>query len=367
MSASIFMRGDPLDLTSMFYLAYTSSNNTYLYCLNSSDYEYGTVKPVAGFLEMTSDYSDYSAVQFTITSLGNNQFVFQSGSNYLGLNSSNIIDLVSTTETAITFTAPSNYDEYNIYNIPNVIYPGIPYSMLINGLSYKWYVFTPTSSTSWSTYTISMQVVPPFVFPVNIGQLAIWQVTTSYPNGSCFYSSTNSNIGIDWLYNWSTGTSVNCDTQGAIDNTYNNCYFSDLLSCESMYAYNLCTGSETCGDCMGNVTSSGVQCRYNVQGSDPALFQSSIPATTSVNNVVELPDTSDNSNSGCSSSTSTAVFVFIFIIIIILGIIIWLIAKSGKKDSNDEIKKSNPKPSYSNSNSMNSANNMMDLSMFMMY
>lgn len=339
MSASIFMRGDPLDLTSTFYLAYTSSNSTYLYCLNSSNYQYGSNTPVAGFLTMTSDYSNYSAVQFLITSLGNNQYVFQSGSKYLGLNSSNIIDLVSSTQTAITFKAPTNYEQYNVYDIPNVIYPGLPYTLLINESSYKWYIFNSSSPTSWNTYTIFMDTTTPFIFPVNTGQLAVWQVTDSYQNGSCFYSSTDPNIGIEWLYNWMSGTSVNCDTQGKLDNTYNNCYFSDLLACEAMYAYNLCNGTNTCGDCMGNVKTSGLQCRYNIPGSDPVLFQSSIPVTTSINNAIELNDTL-TSTSDSSSSTSIAVFVVILFIIMIIGVIIWLVGKNNKKE-NKTSKKTN--------------------------
>lgn len=327
MSVSIFMRGDPLDLTDTFYLAYTYGTITYIYSLNSSNYTINGTEPVAGFLEMTSDYSSYSAVQFIITSLGSNTYSLQSGDSYLGLNSSNVIDLVSTTATAFKFSVPSNMSSYNVYNILNTIYPGIPYSFTINGSANKWYVFTPTNTSTWNYYIISIQNTTPFIFPVNIGQLAIWQVTSSYPNGACFYSSTDSNIGIEWLYNWTTGSSVNCDTQGTLDSTYNNCYFSDLLSCEAMYAYNLCTGSDTCGSCMGNTSTSGLQCYYNSPGSDPALFQSSIPGTSN-STAIELPDTS---SSGGSSSTAIIVIVVVLILIFIVGIIIWYAMKSNKK------------------------------------
>lgn len=344
MSSSIFMRGDPLDLTQTFYLAYTNGNRTYIYSMNSSEYEYGTSTPTAGFLEMTESYSDYSVVKFVITSLGNNSYTFQSGDFYLGLNGSNVIDLVSNTGTAITFSAPSDSTGYNVYNINNSIYPGLPYANTINGLTYRWYIFNPTSSSNWDTYTISIQVTNPFIFPVNNGQIAMWQVTSDYPSGACFYSTSDTNIGIQWLYNWYTNSgdtaSVNCDTQGAIDSSYNNCYFSDVLACEAMYAYTLCSGVDTCGVCLGNTTTSAKPCRYNVPGSDPALFQSSVPVTSSVNNAVLLPDEEDDS-SDCSCGAGIAIFIILLVIVLVCVGIYY-----GTKDS-----KNTNKSKYSSSQS----------------
>lgn len=357
MSSSIFMRGDPLDLTQIFYLAYTSGSSTFLYCLNSSNYEYGSVTPTAGFLQMTSDYSDYSAVQFIITSLGNNSYAFQSGDLYLGLNSSNIIDLVSSISVAITFSSPSSNSEFNVYEIANSIYPGLPYANTINGLSYKWYVFTPTSSSSWDTYIISIQNISPFVFPVNNGQIAVWKVTSDYSSGACFYSTSDTNIGIEWLYNWMANTgdtaSVNCDVQGAIDSTYNNCYFSDILACEAMYAYSLCSGIDTCGNCLGNTKSSVTQCRYNIAGSDPALFQSSTPVTSSVNNAVLLEDTSNDDDDGSSGGCSTGIVIIIIIIIIVLICVgIYYGVKSKDKNKSSSSMKNKAIPMYNGKNNM---------------
>lgn len=337
MSVSIFMRGDPLDLTDLFYLAYTYGTTTYIYSLNSSNYSTNGVQPVAGFLEMTSSYSSYSPVQFIITSLGSNTYSLQSGNSYLGLNSSNVIDLVSSTATAFKFTVPSSMSSYNIYNILNTIYPGIPYSLEINGNINKWYIFTPTNTSSWNYYVISSQNATPFFFPVNIGQISVWQVTSSYPNGACFYSTNNSSLGIEWLYNWTTGTSTNCDTQGSLNSTYNNCYFSDLLSCEAMYAYNLCTGSNLCGSCMGNTSTSGLQCYYNSPGSDPPLFQSSVPGNSN-SSAVQL--NSSSSSSGGSSTTWIIAFALFVILITIICLIMWFYMKNKNKN------KGKPKKSY---------------------
>lgn len=337
MSTSIFMRGDPLNLTETFYLAYTSGTSTYIYSLNSSNYEYNSITPTAGFLEMTSSYSEYSSVQFVITNLGNNSYSFQSGDLYLGLNSSNIIDLVSDVSVVITFSAPSSNSEYNVYNILNSIYPGIPYNNTINEITYKWYIFTPTSSSSWDTYIITMQNITPFVFPVNTGQIAVWQVTSSYTSGACFYSTTDTNIGIEWLYNWTTNSgataSVNCDLEGVIDSSYNNCYFSDILACEAMYTYSLCSGTDTCGNCLGNTTSSLTPCRYNISGSDPALFQSSIPVTSSVNTAILIPDTTTDTSTNTGCSTGAAILILIIFIILICIGIYYLVKSSNKKET----------------------------------
>lgn len=329
MSGSIFMKGDPLDLTNSFYLGYTSGSATYVYSLNSSNYTLGSTAPVAGFLEMTSSYADYSVIQFTIVNMGNNSYTLQSGTNYLGLNSSNIIDLVSNLAVAIVFQGPSGTTA-NVYDISNTLYPAISYQSSINGSNYKWYIFQPTSSSNWTYYTIIATTINPFFFPVNTGQLSVWQVNSTYPSGACFYSSTDSNIGIEWLYNWTTGTSVNCDTSGTLDSSYNNCYFSSLLACEAMYVYNLCTGEETCGSCLGNTTTSGKQCYYNIPGSDPALFQSTAAVTLSVNNAILLADTSSSSD-GSSGNSSSAVGLIVLIIIIlfifIIGIVIYKTTK----------------------------------------
>lgn len=348
MSGSIFMRGDPLNLTSTFYLAFTSGSATYVYSLNSSNYSTNSVTPVAGFLEMTSDYADYSVVQFTITSLGNNSYTLQSGTNYLGLNSSNIIDLVSDISVAITFKGPSGYTA-NVYNIANTLYPGIPYQSLINGSSYKWYTFQPTSTSSWNYYTIVSNTVTPFFFPVNTGQLSTWQTNSTYPAGACFYSSTDSNIGIEWLYNWTTGTSVNCDTEGTLDSSYNNCYFSSLLACEAMYVYNLCTGTETCGTCLGSTGTTGTGCYFNTPGSDPALFQATASLTLSVNNAIELPDTSSNSNGSSGNCSTGGIILIIFLIllfVIIIGVVVY--KSKSKSDTSSSTTKHNTKQTTHN-------------------
>lgn len=326
MSGSIFMKGDPLDLTNTFYLGYTSEVATYVYSLNSSNYTLGSVTPIAGFLEMTSSYASYSVVQFTIVSMGNNSYTLQSGTNYLGLNSSNIIDLVSNVAVAIVFQGPSGTTA-SVYDIVNTLYPAIPYQSSINGSNYKWYIFQPTSSSSWNYYTIVATVISPFFFPVNTGQLSVWQVNSTYPNGACFYSSTDSNIGIEWLYDWTTGSSINCDTSGTLDSSYNNCYFSSLLACETMYVYNLCTGGETCGSCLGNTTSEGTKCYFNTPGSDPALFQSTASVTLSVNNAILIPDTSSSSSGSSGNSSSAAgliVIIIIILFIIIIGVVIYM-------------------------------------------
>ena len=329
MSTSIFMRGDPLDLTQQFYLSYTNSNLTYLYCLNTSDVKYNSVTPIAGFLSMSSSYSKYSAVQFKITSLGDNSYSFQSGDYYLGLNSSNIIDLVSSVSVAIKFSAPSTSTSYNIYNILNSIYPGLPYSNTINGMIYSWYIFNISSSSSdWNSYLVNIKQITPFIFPVNNGQIAVWQVNSSYESGACFYSTTDASIGIEWLYNWSINSgdtaSINCDTQGNIDSTYNNCYFSSINSCEAMYSYSLCSGADICGNCLGNTQGSNIPCRYNTPKSYPPLFASSTPVSDEsvINSAILLPDTTteDDTTSGCSTGGIILLFI-IFIILIILIII----------------------------------------------
>ena len=326
MSTSQFMRGDPLDYSQSFYLAYTNSNNlTYVYCYNSSGYTTTNSKPVAGFLEMTSSYSSYEPVLFTITSMGNNSYSFYSNGFYLGLNSSNIIDLVSTSISAITLLAPSNATA-NIYNIQNTLYPSVNYASYINNIIYKWYIFTPLSS--WNSYTISFNNVTPFIFPSNSGQLALWQVTSDYPSGSCFYSSTDNGIALEWLYNWTQGTSTNCDTAGTLNSTYNNCYFSSLVSCESLYVYNLCTGSNTCGTCQGIVSNSDA-CYYNIPGSSPPLYAATGPSTLTTNDAIEIPNTNSSSGS-CSTNTIIIVIIIIFVIIIFI-IIVYALSKSGSK------------------------------------
>ena len=330
MSSSIFMRGDPLNLTDNFYLAYTSSSYTYIFTMNTSKYTFNQITPTAGFLQLTDQYSEYTPVSFTVVNLGNNTYSFQSGDFYLGLNSVNIIDLVSTSSTALLFTQPSE-NTNNIYNIQNTLYPGIPYVVQYNSTTYKWYCFTPINSTSWEYYAISYITPTPFLFPVNTGQLAIWQTNSSYPNGECFFSSTNKILGIEWLYNWTQGTSVNCDTSGTLDSTYNNCYFADLLACESMYAYNFCIGSDLCGTCMGNVSDPTVnQCRYNIQGSSIPLFASSLPITSSTTTAISLPNTTTD-EAGCSKQGIALIILIAFIIFIVIVIVI--IIKSNNKSN----------------------------------
>lgn len=326
MSVSQFMRGDPLDLTEIFYLTVTNNNKTYVYCYNSSNYSTANGTPIAGFLELTESYDSYDTVQFTIISLGDNNYNFYADGYYLGLNSNNIIDLVSDISVVITMSPPEGATS-NIYNISNTLYPSINYSLLINSTSYKWYIFTPMSS-SWDVYTISINSMIPFIFPVNSGQLALWQVTTTYPNGACFYSN-NSNIALEWLYNWSQGTSVNCDTVGTLDSTYNNCYFSSLLACEAQYVYNLCTGTSTCGDCQGMLPSTNTlgACYYNIPGSTPPMYVATAPSTLTYNDAIEIPDNTDNS--GGSGTVGIVIFVLLLIIIfIVIGVVIYKKSKS---------------------------------------
>lgn len=327
MSTSQFMRGDPLNFSQTFYLAYTNNSNTYVYCYNSSNYSVSNGTPSAGYLLMTDSYADYDPVLFTISSMGNNTYSFFAGGFYLGINSNNVIDLVSDIQVAIKLSAPSS-STVNIYNINNVLYPSVVYVPTIGPTSYKWYIFNPTSTSNWSTYTISLNTVSFFIFPSNSGQLALWQTTSTYPGGACFYSTTNNNIALEWLYNWTQGTSVNCDTSGTLDDTYNNCYFSSLLACESLYVYNLCTGNNTCGNCQGMIPSTNTiattttiipACYYNVPGSSPPMFTATLPSTLTTDESVELPDTSTNDGSGCGRVGIVILFLVIILFIIIIG------------------------------------------------
>lgn len=335
MSSSIFMRGGTYDSSLLYYLAYTSSTNAYVFSMNTGNYTSNGITPTAGFLQVTDQYSDYSIVEFIISPLGNNTYSFQSGSLFLGLNVNGIIDLVSDISEALLFSAPTN-STMNIYDLQNVLYPGIPYSISIDGTVYKWYVFTPTTTSSWEYYTITTpSTVPtPFLVQVNTSTnpLAVWQTTDDYPDGQCFYSPNTSSIGIGWLYDWTQGTSTNCETVGSLNSSYNNCYFSSLLSCEIAYSYNFCTGSTTCGTCMGTTTSPDtLQCRNNLPGSSIPLFQSSTSITyaSSISNAVELEEESDNS----CSTTSLALFILILIVFFVVVVIIVLIMKSNDKDN----------------------------------
>lgn len=337
MTTSQFMRGDPLNLTETFYLTVTNGNITYIYCYNSSNYSINSTIPTAGFLEMTSSYASYDTVQFTIVSLGNNKYSFYSNGLYLGLDSNNILDLTSDTAVSIIISKPEDATS-NIYNIANVLYPSVAYTMSINTTSYKWYTFNPISTSNWDTYTISANTLNPYIFPVNSGQLALWQVTSTYPNGACFYSSTNDGIALEWLYNWTQGTSVNCDTEGTLDSTYDNCYFSSLLACESLYVYNLCTGTSTCGNCQGMLPSGETTgaCYYNIPGSATPMYVATEPSTLTTNDAIELPDTSSNDGSGSGCGIAGIIFIVIFflILVIIIGVVVYKSSK--KKDSSDK-------------------------------
>lgn len=341
MSTSQFMRGDPLDYTQTFYLAYTNSSNTYVYCYNSSGYSTSSTTPTAGFLLVTNDYSDYDPVLFTVQSLGNNTYSFLADGFYLGVNSSNVIDLISDTSVAIKLSGPSSTN-INIYSIQNILYPSVVYIPTIDNVSYRWYIFNPTSTSNWSTYTISLGTVSPFIFPSNSGQLAVWQNNSTYPDGACFYSTTDNGIALEWLYNWSQGTSVNCDTVGTLDSTYNNCYFSSLVACESLYTYNLCTGSDTCGNCQGMLsasTSTLDACYYNVPGSSPPLFLSTEPSILTTDNSIELPDTTTDDGSGCGTSSIIILFFFLLLIIMFVG---YFLYKSGSSKKNPDIQQAQP-------------------------
>jgi len=328
------MRGDPLDLSGTFYMYTTIGTTTYIYCYNSSNGQLSGVEPVAGFLEYTSEYTDYSPVSFNIASISPQNFSLQSGNDYLGVNSSNIFDLVSGSIPEVTFSAPTSNSAYNVYNLQSYIYPSLPFEMSISGTSYPFYIFEPVSSSNWTYYVINKTVAYPAFFPSNNGQLTVWQTTTDYPNGACFYSSSSTTLGIQWLYDWTTGTSQNCDTAGALDSSYNNCYFSDSQSCLAGYVYDLCSTTE-CGNCLGSVPTSGNACYYNVPGSSIPLFDSDASVAVNTSSLFEL-DTTDTTNSSNGCSSTAIIIIIIFIILIIIGGFIYIIYRNGNKDNNKD-------------------------------
>lgn len=343
MSSSIFIKGGPYNSSLSYYLAYTSSNTkAYVFSMNTGNYSSNGLTPVAGFLELTDGYKDYSIVEFIVTLLGNNTYSLQSGNYYLGLNSNGILDLVSNSGEVLLFGSPSN-STMNIYDLQNVLYPGIPYSVSSNGSNCKWYIFTPTTTSSWEYYTITNNSnVTPFLLQVNTSNnpLAVWQTNEDYPNGHCFYSSNNDSIGVKWLYDWTKGTSTNCDKVGPLDGTYNNCYFNDLLSCEISYSYNFCTGVDTCGKCMGTTSlPSSLQCRNNLPGYNPILIESSTEVDYIPSEAVENSSELDEDNEDNTCATGLAIFLLFVIIVAFLGFILVIIIKSHESKKTSNIKK----------------------------
>lgn len=345
-SMPIFMRGDPLDLTTTFYMICNTSNtNGYVFCQNQGEGIYDTTTPVAGFLQLSDMYTDYPAIEFSIVSLGDNIYTFQPTNlnltGYcLGVNSNGCFDLIEIQNdilVQIRTTIPSNNTDLNIY-ILDVLYPSLQYSLVVNytstTLPQKFYLFNLTSTNSWEYYTVFPQLVDVMFIPVNDGQLSVWQVNDDQPNGACYYSTSNSNLGIEWFYNWLNGTSTGCDNPSIVSSLSNNCYFSSNNSCLNGYLYNYCT-NDFCGNCMGETNITGTPCMFNSPGSSIPLFATITPIeTTSTVNMIELDDNTDSGCCGNCSSTQAFIIFVVLLIIIFIILAYYLTRKTSNSYSN---------------------------------
>jgi len=352
------MRGNPLDLSKKLYLTTTINNLSYVYCYNTSNNSFGSITPTAGFMQITHSYNNYSPVEFTVTNIGNGLFSMFDGSHYLWVNDENMFDLIVDTQNNIIFRKPED-SEYNIYDIQKEIYPSIPFNLRIDNenTNTRFYFFN-NSEDDWERYTVTKESNNPFFIPVNKGQVSVWKTYEGEIDGNCYFNTTDKMIPIGWLYDWVNGTSLNCDKEGFLDSTYNNCYFSDAHSCETKWTYGLCKTQndikDICGTCMGSVLTNDNSCYYNKIDSYPPLFDNSEEIVDSEELRIELQpsdiiNNNDNEDDfdGCSSTTGIAVILVVIIFFVIIAVVIYFSTrKTDHKSKNKAIIQNEMEPIY---------------------
>lgn len=332
MSNNLFMRGEPFDLSRIYYII-GRKNNNYYYFTN-----YGSESSILSTM-ISTPYTSFntviSPIPIKIIKKSSPNFYSFTGNslNYPLISTNNIIDLkpsgVSTIFELFAIDAFSGS--------ASDLYPGIWYSFENSGITPRWNTnfclesskgFCNSNPTTQNDITtLEIMFIPYNITDNSLTTLNSWSIY----NGSyqCTQDS-RSDVGLYWFESFIKNTgntaSKNCETNAYINSNSNNCYFSESDTCHQGFLYSVCLNNSECGNCLGICDIS------NNNNMKACKYDFSITSEKGISPLSCNPKKENSDNT--DQSTIILIILCIFILLIIIFFCIFIFYKIYKNKNN---------------------------------
>ena len=327
MASNIFMRGENFPDSGEYYIV-GRKGSQYFYLIQNADatltYNGTTVNYLMYSLSYTVGGFNVPPCKVNFSSTGTSNPVYSISAYYNNYAyyftiQNGIINLTSTSVVNLSFKSS------NANFVSNKIYPGAWYkTSMTNGTTGQWPAKSCSSvsgpfCTKVDNVIVLLDIEIMFI-PTNTttNPISAWSHVDGSADIVCA-GNTDETLGLTFFESWTGATStykpVNCNS-GYLSQNSVNCLFSNFSACNNGYLYQFCTGSETCGNCMGVCTSN--YCIYGNPGETPPLL---------------CGQESSDDTSTDDTVSSWAIIIFAIIVGVFILLLFWFIYKQSKKSS----------------------------------